>query len=141
MIVSMYGKTVAETTKIKGGKVGAKQSMRDECDINMILARYAKTGLLTPVVTRPPMFVDVSEVGDYRQAVQNVESAQNLFMELPATTRARFANDPAQFLDFATDPANETEMIELGLLPEPEKEPEVPPVVPPDVGPTEEKKD
>ncbi len=102
---------------IECGKIGAKQSFKDECDVNSILARYAKTGLLTPVVSRPGIFVDVSEVGDYRTAIENVRSAEALFMEIPSGIRAEFDNDPAKFLDFCTDPASEDRMRELGLLP------------------------
>lgn len=100
-----------------GKEGGAKQSFKEECDINNILAQYAKTGLLTPVTSRPPMFVDVSDVGDYRTALENVRTARDLFMQLPATIRATFDNDPATFLDFASDPDNEDELREMGLLP------------------------
>ncbi len=115
-----------QTLVIECTEKGAKQSMKAECDINNILKRYAKTGLLTPVNKRPPMFIDVSDVGDYRTAIENVRAAETEFMRLPAAIRARFGNDPAVFLDFAVDPANEQEMRDMGLLPaleEPEKEP------------------
>ena len=39
-----------------GDSGGAKQSFKDECDINNIISRYAKTGLLTPVNVRPASF-------------------------------------------------------------------------------------
>ncbi len=96
---------------------GAKQSFKDECDVNQILARYAKTGLLTPVTARSPAFVDVTMVGDYRSAIENIRSAQELFMDLPSGIRTEFGNDPAEFLDFCIDPENEDRMRELGLLP------------------------
>ncbi len=94
-----------------------KQSMKDECDINLILARHEKTGLLTPVDTRPAMFVDVSGVGDYREAIENVRNAEDLFMQLPSKVRAKFDNDPAEFLDFCSSSENEEEMRDMGLLP------------------------
>lgn len=108
-------------TVIVCGKGRTKQSMKDECDINGIISRYAKTGLLTPVNEKPAMFVDVSEVGDYRSAMDNVRAVQSIFMQLPAGTRANFDNDPAIFLDYAANPGNEEEMIEMGLLPRPEQ--------------------
>lgn len=100
-----------------GTEGGAKQSMREECDINNIVATYAQTGLLTPVNVRPPMFIDVSGVEDYRQALDMVIAADKLFMQLPAKTRALFDNDPAVFLDFSADPQNADELRDLGLLP------------------------
>ena len=115
-IRTRYDAEVVRPT-INSGPTVTKQSMKEECDINNILARYVKTGLLTPVVKRPPMFMDVSNVGDYRTAVENVQQAQELFANLDSGTRARFNNDPAEFLDFAVDNDNRDELRELGLLP------------------------
>lgn len=138
--MSSYGVPYARLEP--GTKGGAKQSFRKECDINRIVANFAKTGLLTPVETRPAMFIDVSNVTDYRTALDNVRMAEDLFMELPAITRAKFENDPATFLDFASDAENDDEMRKLGLLPplegeEPKapevKEPKVPEVKAPEV--------
>lgn len=103
--------------KVGGGPVRTKQAHKDECDIHRIMAQYKQSGLIHHVNSRAAMYVDVSEMGDYREALQQVEVAQGLFMELPAKTRAEFDNDPAAFLDFVSDPANEEEMRELGLLP------------------------
>jgi len=107
----------AVDTVLYPGSGGAKQSFKKECDINNILALYAKTGLLTPVTKRSPAFVDVSFVGDYRQAVENVRIADEMFMELPSAVRSEFDNDAAEFLDFCTNPDNEDEMRDMGLLP------------------------
>lgn len=131
MRVDAAGKAL-ERPVLVCGPSRTKQSFKKECDINNILARYAKTGLLTPVESRPPAFLDVSEVGDYQSAVENVRSANELFMELPSGIRSEFRNDPGEFLDFCTDPENEDRMRELGLLPELEEAPEEPvPVVEP----------
>lgn len=135
--MSMYG--VEYSGLDTGRKGGAKQSFREECDINKIIARYAKSGLLTPVTSRPPAFVDVSLVGDYQSAVQNIEAAQGMFMNLPWEIRKEFSNSAAEFLDFCTDSDNEDRMRELGLLPALEVEPEVvPPVAPEPVVPDPE---
>ncbi len=98
-----------------------RQSEAAACNINNIMARYEKTGVL-PLQGREGFFADVSEMGDYRQAMDQVERGQQAFMLLPAGVRARFANDAAQFLDFVSDPANRDEMREMGLL-EPLEEP------------------
>lgn len=91
------------------------QSARDECDINRIVARFEKSGIL-PTIDRVGIFVDVSNVGDYREALERVETAREAFMRLPAVARERFDNDPATFLDFMADPANEPEAVKLGLV-------------------------
>ncbi len=120
--MSMYGLEVEKGVRFRpvvacGTEGGAKQSFKDECDINNIIARYVQTGLLTPVNTRPQEFVDVSMVGDYQSALENVRSAGAMFNALPSGIRAEFDNDPATFLDFCTDSQNEERMRDMGLLP------------------------
>ena len=92
-----------------------KQSEAEACDINNIVRRYAGTGAL-PSTNRAAFFADVSEMGDYREALDRIREAQNAFMELPSDLRKRFKDDPAEFLDFCADPDNREEMVELGLI-------------------------
>lgn len=111
-----------------------KQSSKTECDINTILAKYKKTGILPHVNGKPGVYVDVPENVDF-QACQNfIIEANALFMQLPAALRKRFGNDPAEFLAFADDPANAEEMIQLGLAvrrePPPKAEPDAPETAP-----------
>lgn len=107
-----------------------KQSMKAECDINNILRRFAKTGVLEHVTGRAARFVDVSQVTDYRAALDHVRSADEYFSRLPAKVRARFKNDAAEFLDFVSDAKNEAEAVELGLLQAKKVEPAVPAAAP-----------
>ena len=99
------------------GKSKTKQSHKKECDIHTILKQYDRTGLLTHVSKKPPMFIDLANVPDYRSALNNVNEAETLFYQLPSATRAEFENDPGLFLDFCVDPENEDKLRELGLLP------------------------
>lgn len=95
------------------------QSQAPDCDINKIVSSFLKTGVL-PGINGPQVFADVSDPLDYHQAMDIVLNAENQFMSLDAHTRKRFANDPALFLEFASDPQNGAEMIKLGLaLPKP----------------------
>lgn len=100
----------------KEGKVitKTKQAMRDECDINNIVALAARTGFL-PNHGETPVFGDFTQVADYRDALQTVINAQEAFQGLPATVRDQFANDPERFLEFATNPANAQAMVDMGL--------------------------
>lgn len=99
-------------------KTLTRDSEAKDCDVNVIMARYEKTGML-PVDNRQAFFADVSEMGDYRSALHQVKMADEFFMSLPAKVRSRFDNDPAAFLDFVSDPASRDEMVELGLLEKP----------------------
>ena len=91
-----------------------KQSFRDECDIN-ILRQFNVTGQL-PTGSVQPQYGDFSGITDYQSALNAVMAAQDSFLALPAKVRAKFDNDPALFVEFASDEANKDEMKALGLL-------------------------
>lgn len=92
-----------------------KQSFRDECDINNILRQFNVTGEL-PINGVQPQYGDFSGITDYQSALNAVMAAQDSFLALPAKVRAKFDNDPALFVEFASDEANRDEMKALGLL-------------------------
>lgn len=92
-----------------------KQSFKDECDINIIMARYMKTGVVNFVNRFSPQYSDVSSL-DYQDAMLKITQAQSMFRELPSDLRANFNNDPAAFLAFVQDPDNRPQMAEMGLL-------------------------
>lgn len=94
----------------------AKQSFKDMCDINNILKKWLKTGICPHVSTAVQTFRDVTQVGDYQDMMFRVLDAQESFDSLPSEVRKKFRNDPIELLDFISDPQNEKEAIELGLL-------------------------
>lgn len=100
-----------------------KQAFKDECDIHKILKQFKRTGLVTHLESRPPQFVDITAMPDYRTALNAVKATEELFYQLPAKVRLeQFGNDPALFLDYCVDPSNESELQDLGLLPRKEAE-------------------
>jgi len=100
------------------------QSFKDECDINTIVRNFGVTGEL-PLSSATPMQGDFTNVVDYQSALNLIIRADEAFSELSAAVRRRFDNDPAKFLDFASDPANLEQMREMGLT-----RPETPPAAP-----------
>ena len=92
-----------------------QQSFKSECDINNILRQFNVTGQL-PAGSVQPQYGDFSGITDYQSALNAVMSAQDSFLALPAKVRAKFGNDPALFVEFASDEANKDEMKALGLL-------------------------
>lgn len=95
------------------------QSQAAECDVNYILKRYQQTGIL-PNTDVKSVFADVSSVPDYQDALNIVINAENQFSVLDAQMRARFMNDPANFLAFVEDPKNAPELIKMGLATAPQ---------------------
>jgi len=100
-----------------------KQAFKDECDINKIVERFKQTqgpdflDKLAGYVTGT--YGDFSNIPDYREALDQVKKAQQMFDALPATVRKEFDNDPAYFLDFCQNPDNNNKLLEMGLLSKP----------------------
>lgn len=97
------------------GQTFVKQSFKDECDINQIVERNKATGLLTHVREGQPMYGDFTAISNYEDSLQVVIEAENMFAELPAHVRDFFANNPAEFVNFASNPENADKLVELGL--------------------------
>lgn len=92
------------------------QSMADECDINRIMLKWQKTGVIEHVKEYPGGYGDFTNApDDYQQSMNTVIEADNMFMTLPSSIRKRFHNDPAAFLDFVANPKNREELERLGL--------------------------
>lgn len=100
-------------------KSKTKQSMKAECDINNIMAKYQKTGAIQHANAFQPEYGFASSI-DFLDSMNVVTRAQQMFDALPSSIRGRFGNDPGLFLDFCQDEANASEMIELGLVAQPE---------------------
>lgn len=103
-----------------------KQSFADEVDINKIIARFDKTGMISHLNDREPFYGDVSEFRDYQDSLNMVMRADELFMGMSADVRSRFSNDPVQMISFLDDPKNYDEAVKLGMItprvePEPQK--------------------
>lgn len=97
------------------GESLAVQSEKDACDINHIMRRFEKTGVLPDAIKQNPQYGDFSEVPVYQEALNTVLHAETQFSMLDARIRERFQNDPAKFLEFVHDPANGEEMVKMGL--------------------------
>lgn len=97
------------------GKSRTKQAELKDSDINNIMRKFEKTGLL-PVRNGRPMYGDFSHISTYQDALLQIQEANNAFASLPGAVRARFKNDPAAFVAFADDPNNLEELIKMGLV-------------------------
>ncbi len=122
--------TTIKTTKDKYGKVRKRvsiefpektkteQSHVGATNINSIMKRYHRSGLL-PRVQGSPMFGDFTRVEDYHAAQGKLIAAQEEFLALPAEIRQRFDNNAGNLVGFLLDPGNEEEAIALGLIVKP----------------------
>lgn len=96
-----------------------KQSHKDSTDVNLIIANYDRTGLLVHLNKAEARYEDVSEVGDYQDALDIINNAERAFMKLSSAQRKVFNNSAAQFLDAAHDPDKRELLEQAGLIPSP----------------------
>lgn len=112
-----------QRTRVAFATVGpsmAKQQFKRECDVNHIMEKYEKKGIIEHFNKYQGSYEDVTGAVSYHEAMIIIAEAEEAFMTLPAATRSRFGNDPGAFLDFVDDEANLDEMVELGLAKRPE---------------------
>lgn len=100
----------------------AQQHFKEECDINTIVERFGITGEL-PQNVRVPLPDEFIGAMDYQQAMNAIIDGQNAFAQMPANVRARFQNDPQEFLQFVHDPENRAEAERLGIINAPKATP------------------
>ena len=101
------------------GPSRTQQNFKEESEINNIVARYQKTGIIEHASKFAPSYGELPDAGEFHTAMNLVTAATSMFEELPSSVRSRFGNEPASFLAFVDDEANRPEMVEMGLLPAP----------------------
>lgn len=134
----MRFKTIYDTYEEKQGIIFKEptmtiQSEKDNCDINVIMNRYATCGTSLPYRTDgvQPVYADVSELGDYMENFQRCKQAEEMFNALPSALRKELDNNPANLIPFIRDEKNKERCYEYGLLNKPVVEvPQAPVVVP-----------
>lgn len=92
-----------------------RQEFAVDCDINTLMAKYEKTGVINHFNNAQPRYIDLAETPNLQEALTTLADAQTAFMRLPAATRREFDNDPAKFVGFASNPDNLEKMREWGL--------------------------
>lgn len=117
-----YGRQNRKSVQtVPSGESKTEQCHEGETNINKIMARYRRTGLV-PQRGNPGFYGDFSSAEDYQTCCNKVLEANNNFMTLPADIRKHFENDPGKLLAFLSDDNNREEAYELGILPRPEPE-------------------
>lgn len=104
-----------------------KSEFQNDCDINLIMARYKKTGILPPTAQLAAAnYGDFTQVPDFQEMQHKVIAAHEMFAALPAAVRKQFSNDPGEFIAASQTPEGRKLMQTLGLG-KPSEEPSQPP--------------
>lgn len=114
----MSMKSNVATDPSKGGRT--RQSERDACDVNLIVAHHRRGGVSTHVIQKVGEYGFVPAT-DFRECMEQVRQAREVFDALPAATRSYFSNDPGRFVDFVAEPEQKKKLLELGLIIEKDK--------------------
>jgi len=93
-----------------------QQNFKPICDVNTIVDKARRQGIVTHVNSRIPRYADCTSIPDYATAVQIVHTAETEFMKLPAKVRERFNNDPQKLVEFISDSKNYDEAVKLNLV-------------------------
>ncbi len=93
-----------------------KSQFMQDCDINRIVTRAEKTGVVDHIQNTPPTYGDVGTSIDFQESMNTIIIANAMFADLSSRVRRRFDNNPAEYLEFIEDPQNEDEMRTLGIL-------------------------
>jgi len=112
-------------TKIEGVSK-TDPSYAKAADINVMVARFNKTGIPPHDVRHGGRFVDVSEIKTLSEMYELSNLALEAFQSLPARVRKLMNNDPSKLEDFISDEKNYDLCVEHGLIIEKKapKEPE-----------------
>lgn len=92
-----------------------KQSEAAACDINNIMAPYARMDMKELLAADPGQYLDLADGNTFHEAMNIICDATEKFDALPANIRSAFNNDPEAFLTYAADPKNLEGMVEMGL--------------------------
>lgn len=94
-----------------------QRHFQDECDVNLIVDRYVKTGVMDHINETPPTYGDVSEVPtDLMSSYEAVFAAEQAFMNLPSGLRKSLDNDPSRLGAWLQDEKNYDDAVKYGLL-------------------------
>lgn len=91
-----------------------RQDFKDDCDINLIMAKARKTGMVAHTAKYAGSYGEFMEI-DYHEAMTAIAEADQMFETVPSDIRARFGNDAGKFLEFVTNEENADEVREMGL--------------------------
>lgn len=123
--MGMYNKEILTEFGVacEPGSSLTKQSLTPETDINNILKKFQKTGMVEHLAKGEPFYGDVSNIADYQKALNIIQEADDLFMGMSPDIRERFNNNPAEMIAFLEDPKNLDKAIELGMAVKREEKP------------------
>lgn len=94
-----------------------EQHHKESCDINSILGRAQRTGVIEHVRASQGYYGTAPTGDDFQRHQNVVAKALSMFETVPSHIRREFDNDPAKYLDFMSQNKNYDAIEALGLDP------------------------
>lgn len=88
-----------------------------ECDINLIVDRFMRTGEMLPPAPEGLQYGDDTARPRYEESKKLVLESEAWFESLPAKLRRRFDNQLSVMMEFMENSDNYEEAKELGIIP------------------------
>lgn len=123
-IIFSYYDRFPERVCLYCGKSRTRSEFADDVDINAIIDRFNRTGVLTDPFgkcsenLKKGAYFDTTLVNDFSATLERERCMRDEFARLPAKVRSRFDNDPLTMLHWLSDGSNADEAVKLGLLSE-----------------------
>ncbi len=87
-----------------------KQSFRDECDIQKIMARAEKVGTISHLEKYEGVYADFSDF-DFHEQTNQLTRGREIFDALPSELRREFGQNPARFFAYVNNPENKDDLL------------------------------
>ncbi len=88
-----------------------KQSQKDECDINKLLSRAARSDTLSHLDKYQSQYGNFADY-DFENHITQIAAGQTIFENLPAEVKREFAQSPQSFFEYVTNPKNADKLHE-----------------------------
>lgn len=92
------------------------QSFKKQCDINLIMKQYEKTGMLPQQTISNPRYIDNTNIPTLEDAFNITNQAMEAFYTLPPTIRRLMDNDASQLENFISNPENHDLLKKHGVI-------------------------
>jgi len=100
-----------------------QQHFLHQVNVNNIVAKYRKTGIVEHVKRAQARYGDFSELAEFATNMDKVAKAQQGFEALPAAIRNEFKNSIPGFFEYIQDPKNREQCEKWGIF---NKKPDAP---------------
>lgn len=104
-----YGPKANPTVDFSKDKGRTIQEQKQGTDINYIMERFTRTGLIEHVRQNEPQFGDFTGI-DFQEMQDQVAKVKQLFDSLPSKVKQQFEHDPQKYLDFIAHQENVQDM-------------------------------